>query len=46
MEDIIIKDIGIEFLNKEAQYICSKAGCKVSGTNVKMDRNWVLCGFR
>ncbi len=38
----IMEDIGIEFLNKEAQYICSKAGCKVSGTNVKMDRDWVM----
>ncbi len=38
----ILEDIGIEFLNKEAQNIFSKAGCKVRGSNVKMDRNWVM----
>ena len=38
----IIENIGIEFLNEEAQELFRKAGCKVNDTNVKMDRNWVM----
>jgi len=38
----IMEDIGIEFLNKEAQTLFRKAGCKVNGNNIKMDRNWIM----
>ena len=38
----ILEDIGIEFINKEAQNLFRKAGCKVDGNNVRMDRNWVM----
>ena len=38
----ILKEIGIEFLNPEAVEILRKAGCKVTGTNVKMDEEFVM----
>ena len=38
----ILEEIGIEFLNEEAQQLFKEAGCKVDGTNVKMDRDWVM----
>ena len=38
----ILEDIGIEFINKEAQNLFRKAGCDVNGNNVRMDRNWVM----
>lgn len=38
----ILRDIGIEFLNPEAVEILRKAGCKISGTNVKMDEDFVM----
>ncbi len=38
----ILKDIGIEFLNPEAVSILKKAGCKVEGTNIRMDEDFVL----
>jgi trimethylamine--corrinoid protein Co-methyltransferase len=38
----ILRDIGIEFLNPEALEILTRAGCKVSGTNVRMDEDFVM----
>jgi trimethylamine--corrinoid protein Co-methyltransferase len=38
----ILSEIGIEFLNPEACEILKKAGCKVDGTNVKMDEDFVM----
>jgi trimethylamine---corrinoid protein Co-methyltransferase len=38
----ILSDIGIEFLNPEAVTILKKAGCTVSGTNVRMDEDFVM----
>ncbi len=38
----ILEDIGIEFLNEEAQELFKQAGCTVNGTNVRMGRDWVL----
>ena len=38
----ILSDIGIEFLNPEAVEILRKAGCIVSGTNVRMDEEFVM----
>ena len=38
----ILSEIGIEFLNPEACAILKKAGCKVDGTNVKMDEAFVM----
>jgi trimethylamine--corrinoid protein Co-methyltransferase len=38
----ILKDIGIEFLNPEAAAILRQAGCKVEGTNVRMDEDFVM----
>ena len=38
----ILEEIGIEFLNQEALAILSKAGCKVSETNVRMGRDFVM----
>ncbi|MDB2391325.1 pyridoxal-phosphate dependent enzyme, partial [Alphaproteobacteria bacterium] len=38
----ILEEIGIEFLNEEAQQLFKNAGCKVDGTNVKMGRDWVM----
>ncbi len=38
----IMENIGIEFLNEEARAIFKKAGCKVEGTNVRLDRGFVM----
>ena len=38
----ILEDIGIEFLNEEALAIFRRAGCIVNGTNVRMDRDFVM----
>jgi trimethylamine---corrinoid protein Co-methyltransferase len=38
----ILKEIGIEFLNPDAVNILKKAGCKVDGTNVRMDESFVM----
>jgi trimethylamine---corrinoid protein Co-methyltransferase len=38
----ILRDIGIEFLNPEAVDILRKAGCRVQGTNVRMDEDFVM----
>jgi trimethylamine---corrinoid protein Co-methyltransferase len=38
----ILKEIGIEFLNPEAVAYLKAAGCVVSGTNVKMDEDFVM----
>ena len=38
----ILENIGIEFLNEESRTIFTQAGCRVDGTNVKMDREWVM----
>jgi len=38
----ILRDIGIEFLNPEAVEILRRAGCKVTGENVRMDEDFVM----
>jgi trimethylamine--corrinoid protein Co-methyltransferase len=38
----ILSEIGIEFLNPEAVEHLRKAGCTVSGTNVRMDEDFVM----
>ncbi len=38
----ILKEIGIEFLNPEAAEILRQAGCRVEGTNVRMDEDFVM----
>ncbi|MAX73930.1 MAG: methyltransferase [Nioella sp.] len=38
----ILSEIGIEFLNEEARDHLARAGCKVSGTNVRMDESFVM----
>ncbi len=38
----ILRDIGIEFLNPEAVEHLRKAGCKVTGTNIRMDEDFVM----
>ncbi|MDP2086355.1 MAG: trimethylamine methyltransferase family protein [Gemmobacter sp.] len=38
----ILRDIGIEMLNPEAVDILRRAGCRVSGTNVRMDEDFVM----
>ncbi len=38
----ILSDIGIEFLNPEAVAILKQAGCRISGTNVRMDEDFVM----
>jgi trimethylamine--corrinoid protein Co-methyltransferase len=38
----ILKEIGIEFLNPEALEIMRTAGCKITGTNVRMDEDFVM----
>ena len=38
----ILEEIGIEFLNEEAQALFRQAGCSVDGTNVRMGRDWVM----
>ncbi|MGB3554166.1 MAG: trimethylamine methyltransferase family protein [Jannaschia sp.] len=38
----ILRDIGIEFLNPEAVAHLRKAGCRIEGTNVRMDDDFVM----
>ncbi|MBM7069326.1 trimethylamine methyltransferase family protein [Actibacterium sp. 188UL27-1] len=38
----ILEEIGIEFLNHEALDLFKSAGCTVTGTNVRMGRDWVM----
>ena len=38
----ILKEIGIEFLNPAAVDILRKAGCRVDGTNIRMDEDFVM----
>ena len=38
----ILRDIGIEFLNPDAVAHLKRAGCKVTGTNVRMDEDFVM----
>ena len=38
----ILRDIGIEFLNPEAVTILKAAGCRVEGTNIRMDEDFVM----
>lgn len=38
----ILSEIGIEFLNPDAVAILQKAGCRVSGENVRMDEDFVM----
>lgn len=38
----ILEDLGIEFLNKEACGILRKAGCDVTGENVRMGRDMAM----
>ena len=38
----ILKNIGVEFLNKEALASFKNAGCKVIEEKVYLDRHWVM----
>jgi trimethylamine--corrinoid protein Co-methyltransferase len=38
----VLEEIGIEFLNAEAREHLRTAGCAVAGTNVRMDRGFVM----
>lgn len=38
----ILEEIGIEFLNLEALEVLRDAGCTISGTNVRMGRDFVM----
>jgi len=38
----ILEEIGIEFLNEEALALFKQCGAKVDGSNVRMDRDWVM----
>ena len=38
----ILEEIGIEFLNADARRVMRKAGCTVTGTNVRMGRDFVM----
>ena len=38
----ILQEIGIEFLNPEAITILKQAGCRIEGTNVRMDEDFVM----
>ena len=38
----ILREIGIEFLNPEAVEHLRRAGCKITGTNVRMDEDFVM----
>ena len=38
----ILEEIGIEFLNEEALALFKEIGAKVDGSNVRMDREWVM----
>ncbi|MBM2577896.1 trimethylamine methyltransferase family protein [Jannaschia sp. Os4] len=38
----ILQEIGIEFLNPEACDVLRRAGCRVEGTNVRMDEDFLM----
>ena len=38
----ILEEIGIDFLNEEALSLFKEIGVKVNGSNVRMDREWVM----
>jgi trimethylamine--corrinoid protein Co-methyltransferase len=38
----MLEEIGLEFLNEEALEILRDAGCTINGSNVRMDRAWVM----
>lgn len=38
----VLEEVGVEFLNEEALDLFRQAGCIVNGTNVRMDRAWVM----
>lgn len=38
----ILSEIGIEFLNPDAVAILKRAGCRIEGTNVRMDEPFVM----
>ncbi len=38
----ILSEIGIEFLNPDAVAYLKQAGCRVNGTNVRMDEDFVM----
>lgn len=38
----ILREIGLEFLNPEAVAILKQAGCRVEGTNIRMDEDFVM----
>ncbi|MDA8585277.1 trimethylamine methyltransferase family protein [Rhodobacteraceae bacterium] len=38
----VLEEIGIDFLNEEALELYRQAGCTVTGSNVKMGRDWVM----
>ena len=40
--EIILEEIGIEFLHPEAVAILKQSGCTVKGTNVRMGRDFVM----
>ena len=42
----ILEEIGIEFLNSESTRILASEGCLVDGTNVRMDREFVMESIR
>ncbi|RVT86706.1 methyltransferase [Rhodobacteraceae bacterium CCMM004] len=38
----ILEEIGVEFLNEEAVEILRRAGCRIEGVTVRMDREFVM----
>ncbi len=38
----ILEEIGIEFLNADARAVMKRAGCTITGTNVRMGRDFVM----
>lgn len=38
----VLEEVGVEFLNAEARAHLTRAGCRVEGENVRMDRAWVM----
>lgn len=38
----VLEEVGVEFLNAEARDYLAKAGCRIEGENVRMDRAWVM----
>ncbi|SMX22551.1 trimethylamine methyltransferase family protein [Boseongicola aestuarii] len=38
----ILEEIGIDFLNEEALALLKEIGARVNGSNVRMDREWVM----